>query len=202
MSCKVCSCPLFVGAAIECGNCGHSSAEHHSTGKNDALGHVKAEAKEEGAPPIDVERFQQEIEEEFAGNEDKFSDAKQELEFLLYDQADNAEEIRRVLFNFLIVERMVRNFLRGKTGYTKGEDLTAFIEAATDLHNHLLETVASYKRVDFRPFMRGYRRLPTEERGEYISSIMDLIMSIREGIIFALPVSGNIKKAFRKLIDE
>jgi hypothetical protein len=47
--------------------------------------------------------------------------------------------------------------------------------------------------------MRGYRKLPGEERQSYMNSLMELILSIREGIIFALPVSNNIKTAFKAL---
>lgn len=144
--------------------------------------------------------FRQAIQEEFEGNEGEFNEAKLELESLIDSQAEDSIAIRKSLHNFLIAERLVRALLMGKTGYTRGPDLSDFITAANDLHNKLLEAVGSTKHVDFHPFEDGYRKLPSEKRPAFVNSLMDLIMSIREGIICALPVSANIKTAFRALI--
>jgi hypothetical protein len=159
------------------------SGEHKSDGEGDA---VHAELLSA-------------IEIEFKGNEEQFMEAKLELEACI--QADNSDEVRQSLKSFLLVEPMVRRFLADKVGYTKGSDLTDFITAVTDLHDKLLALVGSNRRVDFAPFMRGYRGLATEERPLYVSSLMDLILSIREGIIHALPVSAKIKTAFASLIQ-
>lgn len=145
---------------------------------------------------IDKEEFQRAIEEEFADNEEKFHQAMQELENLIYEQDENSEHMREVLFNFLVAERLTRACLKEKTNYVKGDDLSAFLDTANALHNELLKVVKSPRTIDFRPFRSAIRNLPSEERKDFIDSLMDLILSIREGIICALPVSPKIKNAF------